>query len=125
MMKQIYLVYTSNNPLVPHFPETVLYLAGALRDNGFTSTIFDLDVMPESELKMTNPLFIGISIYTNESILKGLTYAKKIRQIFPDTKLVWGGPHAQLAPEETARHQLVDVLCYDEGKRSLLKLPDN
>ena len=121
-MKNIYLFYTSNNPLIPHFPESVLYLAAALRDNGFQSTIFDPDILPESELNIIDPLFIGISIYTNESILKGLKYARKIRNSFPDTLIVWGGPHAQLAPEETARHTLVDVVCYDEGEKVVVDI---
>ena len=123
-MKTVCLAYAANNPRLPHFPEGPLSLGGALRDAGFKATLLDAALTPRAQWHFDDPLFLGISVYTNESIRTGIEIAKVFRAAHPDVPIIWGGPHAQLAPDQTARHPLVDCVCPGEGERAIVRLAE-
>lgn len=121
-MKTIYLIYAANNKIVPHFPESSLALASVLMAVGHKVSIIDSELMPKSTWKFENPLFFGITIFSNESILNAIQLAKIIRKQYPDIKIIWGGPHVHMVPEETAKHHLVDAACYGEGETTIVSI---
>lgn len=115
-MKTVYLIYACNNPLAPHFPESSLSLAGMLLKEGFKVRITDTTITPKNEWSFEDPLFFGFTVYSNAGIGSALNLAKDLRDRFPGTPLLWGGPHAQMVPEQTAEHPYVDAVCVDEGE---------
>ena len=59
---------------------------------------------------------------TGPLITHTLKLCQKIREINPNLKIVWGGPHPTLLPEETLRHKLVDIIVISEGERTVVEL---
>jgi radical SAM superfamily enzyme YgiQ (UPF0313 family) len=86
--------------------------------------ITDTAVTPRPEWRFDDPLFFGLTIYSNESIADALSLARELRERYPGVPLVWGGPHAQMVPEQTASHPLVDAVCYDEGEQSVVEIAE-
>ena len=105
-----------------YFPNSVLALSGPLIEAGFTPRIIDTALQEWQSVAVTDPLLIGFSIYTDEHIAEALEIARVMRNRFPGVKLVWGGPHAIMKPEQTAQHPLVDVVCYREGEIPVVAL---
>jgi len=68
-------------------------------------------------------LCVGISVMTPQ-ISSALNISGLIKEIKPDTPVVWGGIHGTLFPEQTIRHPLVDYLILGEGEISFPKLLD-
>jgi anaerobic magnesium-protoporphyrin IX monomethyl ester cyclase len=121
-MKTIYLIYTANNEFNPHFPESSLSLAGPLQQNGYDVKIIDLSFAKQSEWNFQDPLFFGITIFSGKSIDRAVELAQYVRQKYATVPIVWGGPHAQMVPEETAQHPLVTAVCYGEGEDTIVQI---
>jgi|TARA_Y100000031_G_scaffold70041_1_gene77704 radical SAM superfamily enzyme YgiQ (UPF0313 family) len=68
--------------------------------------------------------YAGISVMTTQ-IPEALKIAWLIRQINPNCKIVWGGPHPSFFVKQTAKHHLVDVLCYGEGEITMYNIVNN
>lgn len=66
----------------------------------------------------------GVSSMTGTQIRGGLAASSLVRQIAPQTPIVWGGVHASLLPEQTVRHDLVDIVVVGEGEQPLADLAD-
>jgi len=62
------------------------------------------------------PLCVGISSMTGPQIGFGLQAARVVKETGSDAKVVWGGVHATLLPEQTVRHELVDIVVVGEGE---------
>jgi anaerobic magnesium-protoporphyrin IX monomethyl ester cyclase len=123
-MKTVYLIYSANNELNPHFPESSLSLAGPLKKNGYNVKIIDLAFTTKAEWNFQDPLFFGITIFSGKSIDRSLECARHIRVQYPDVPIIWGGPHCQMVPEETARHPMVTAVCYGEGENTVVQIAD-
>jgi anaerobic magnesium-protoporphyrin IX monomethyl ester cyclase len=122
MAKNIYLFYVSNNPLWRTFPNSLLSLCDPLIEAGFNPRIIDTALEGWSDVVLDDPLFVGFSIYTDSNIAIALKIAAMVRQKHPDVPLVWGGSHAITIPDQTARHPLVDFVCYGEGETAVVEL---
>jgi anaerobic magnesium-protoporphyrin IX monomethyl ester cyclase len=122
MAKNIYLFYVSNNPLWRSFPNSLLSLCGPLREAGFNPRIIDTALEGWSDSALDDPLFVGFSIYTDSNIATALKIAAAVRHRHPGVPLVWGGTHAIMIPEQTARHPLADFVCYGEGEIAAVEL---
>ncbi len=71
-----------------------------------------------------NPEIIGLTAmtFTLLDVLKTAEIAKKIN---PEIKIVLGGPHVMIYPEETIRLDEIDFLILGEGEIALKELLDN
>lgn len=69
----------------------------------------------ELELK-TNPICVGISSMTGPQLTYALEISKIIKESGCDTKVVWGGVHATLLPEQTLKNKYIDIICIGEGE---------
>ncbi|MCK4553848.1 B12-binding domain-containing radical SAM protein [Candidatus Parcubacteria bacterium] len=101
----------------PWMPLSILALARRLCQNNFSVMIIDERVEEreiwERRLKNINPselVYVGISCMTGRQIHYGLEFADYIRKFFPNTKIVWGGYHPTLFPEQVAGHNLADYV---------------
>lgn len=107
-------------------PFAYLFLAPKLAENGYEVKIFDLQVENKSDLvkllKRNSPIWVGLTTVTGPTITTGLETAKIVRSINPDIPIVWGGPHPTILPEQTAEHDLVDIVVKGEGEHTVVEL---
>ena len=75
-------------------------------------------------IKDFKPDIVGIHIKTG-SYKSGCNIAEVIKQNFPDLKIVAGGPHATIMPEETAKFGTFDFVIRGEGEETFLDLVNN
>lgn len=70
----------------------------------------------------TRPICVGVTAMTGPQIHFALEAARITKAENPATKLVWGGVHATLLPEQTVMDPLVDVVVLGEGELVFLDL---
>ena len=73
---------------------------------------FDQDVLMECK----NAMVLGISAITGHQIKEGLDVATKVRRYFPNVKIVWGGWHPSIMPEQTLENENVDIIGHPTGR---------
>lgn len=74
----------------------------------------------ETELKK-DPVLVGVSIMTGTQIKYTLEVCKFIREK-SKTRIVAGGVHPTLLPEETLGNSLIDFVILGEGEKTILEL---
>jgi radical SAM superfamily enzyme YgiQ (UPF0313 family) len=73
-------------------------------------------------VKGYNPDIVGISINFSMIAKSGLKIAELIKQWNPNVKIVVGGPHASILPDETLSDKNIDFLVRHEGEYAMLEL---
>ncbi len=68
------------------------------------------------------PLLLGVSSMTGKQISSGLEAARVAREVDRRVKIVWGGVHPTLLPEQTLENQFVDIIVRGEGEATLSDL---
>jgi len=103
-------------------------IAAVLRKNGFSPAVFDLRLEHVNIehildfIKKENPLFVGFSAFTNE-IISSAKCAEIIKNNFPKTFIVAGGPHPTLMPENTLKEfKDFDMICIGEGEEMIMNV---
>jgi radical SAM superfamily enzyme YgiQ (UPF0313 family) len=120
--KKVYLIYTSNNKIYPFFPSASLALASELLKAGYEPVIIDVELSGWKHVDLSDALCVCISTFTGPWLGKAIEIAKDIKSKFPSKKIFWGGPHVVALPELTAKHELVDAVCYTEGEKVIVDL---
>ena len=94
------LINPASAKVIPAFvPHGLLYIAAFSVGRGYKVQIYDRNVQEdnlEGLLKETKPKIVGLGCLTGTSIDDAICVSKKIRNINPATKIVWGGIHARL-----------------------------
>jgi anaerobic magnesium-protoporphyrin IX monomethyl ester cyclase len=107
-------------------PQGLIYLGEALNRRGHTTTIIDAE---ESRLQLADivkiigrisPQVVGLAA-TTPSWPFVEAIAKKIRENFPETKIIMGGPHAMFQYQTILEQQLADAVVIGEGEQSLVE----
>lgn len=107
-------------------PLSVLLVAAPLVDNGYKVKIIDQRFDDNwqttllAELK-TEPLLVGFSVLTGKQIEYALAASELVKKNSL-AKVVWGGVHPSLLPEQTLQNELIDVVVIGEGEETLLDL---
>ena len=107
-------------------PLSLLLIAAPLIKSGYSVKIIDQRVESDwkekllDELKQ-NPLLVGISVLTSKPILYGLEVSELVKQN-SNAKVVWGGFHPSLSPEQTLENEFIDIVIIREGEEALLEL---
>ena len=65
--------------------------------------------------------FAGISVMTTQ-IPKALEISRLIKEINPNSRIIWGGTHPTFFPEQTISHNLIDIVSFGEGEETILEL---
>ena len=124
---KVVLVYPFTGIDVPRvsifLPLSVLTIAAALEDDGFSVEVLDMRTERRWKQRLTaavqgKPLFVGISAMTGKQIWWGLKAATAVRRADPGVPIVWGGTHASVLPDETLNHPLVDAVVKGEGRET-------
>jgi anaerobic magnesium-protoporphyrin IX monomethyl ester cyclase len=100
----------------PQVPLSVLHIAAMLKQDGFSVRILDMRLQDYRRYRLGEPVFVGISCMSGMQIRYALEFARYVKQQKPACPLVWGGVHPTLLPEQTASHELVDVVVRGEGE---------
>lgn len=130
MKKRIVLLFpkTGIQSLKPQSPLSLLTLCPYLEDAGYEPLIIDTRVEPDYEDRMRalvpDALLVGITSMTGLQIHFALELADLVRRISPSTKIVWGGIHASMLPEQTLSDPRVDIVVEMEGERTIVELAD-
>jgi radical SAM superfamily enzyme YgiQ (UPF0313 family) len=75
------------------------------------------------EIRKEKPDLIGLSVLSF-NYLEGLKIARFIKNNF-DIKIIFGGVHVILSPENVIQNNEVDIVCTGEGEGVLEELLDN
>lgn len=108
-------------------PAGILSIATVLNKEGYSVKLIDgayeedyLEKIKEV-ISSSNILFAGISAMTSQ-VSSGLKAAECVRKHNRGIKLVWGGVHPSLFSEQTAMHELTDIVVFGEGEYTSLEL---
>ena len=77
--------------------------------------------MIKKEIKEGEVFFVGLSVMTF-CIPNALKITKLIKNLDSQIKIIWGGIHIKLYPEQTIAHPLIDFIAYNEGEKPMLNL---
>ena len=112
-------------------PLGILSLAGYLETHGdFELDIIDTQPSGQSyeelgaALRECDADVVGITAMTF-TLIDVFKTVRLVRRLMPGAKILLGGPHVHLFPDETMRHREVDFLIQGEGEIALLHLLNN
>jgi len=108
------------------FPNGLLYIASVLEKGGHSVRIYDQVVegnIPESVFDF-KPDLIGLSATTSPSITAAQKLSIKFKEKLPEAKIVWGGIHPSLLPEQTIDEGYIDFIVIGAGEYTMLELAD-
>lgn len=113
----------------PNFPIGLAYLAASLREHGHSPRILDLplEAQPLEKLRQclrsdSYPL-VGISALTVQ-YPGARRVVECVRAESPASRIVLGGPHPSVLPEQTLRESGADYIIKGEGEQALVLLAD-
>jgi radical SAM superfamily enzyme YgiQ (UPF0313 family) len=106
----------------------ILFLAAVTRQGGYQTGLADAAALdlPSDELlsrvSAASPDVLGLSA-TTFSIYHAAAFARRVKEQFPDIKVIIGGPHVSAAPLETMeRFTEFDVAVIGEGENTIIEL---
>ncbi len=121
MSKIILLNPRGGAPKQANVPVHLLYLGTYLNHRGHEVRILDeicqdsAYCLSEIEKEAADAQVLGITAMSVQ-IHDGLRAARLAREVNPEIRVIWGGPHPTLYPEQTAEHPLVDCVVRKEGE---------
>lgn len=117
--------YVKTGNLYP--PLGILYIGTLLKQNGFAVKIIDTRVekdyfsLLKQILTKDDVCFSGLSVMTSQ-IPGALKISAFIKRKDPQAKVIWGGIHPTLFPEQTCQAEQVDIVVINEGAETSLEL---
>src|SRR5262245_33607094 len=114
------------NRYIQNVPLNYIHLAAYLRQNGHKAAIFDMVVEDNTDrldpyIKDHNVRIAGIGCMTCE-LPDAIAEARRLKEIHPGIKVVFGGAHPSAAPEECLESGVVDYVIVGEGEIALTGL---
>lgn len=113
------------------YPSTAIMLIGSvLSASGYKVSIVDGAVdenyfMEVQRICLENDdlLFVGMSVMTTQ-IPFAVQISELVKSLRKSLKIVWGGPHPTLFPEQTLSNDNVDIIAINEGSETAVNLSD-
>ena len=113
------------------FPLGIAYIAGFCRKKGYSVDVVDLRLFgDEWEQKLKNkiisekPRYVGLSCVT-PLIKECQMIASYVKTIDKNIKIIVGGPHPTVLPEETAKLAEFDIIVIGEGEFTVAEILKN
>ncbi len=125
-MIDVYLIYPAQLEKTPALypPLGIGYIDAILKENGYSPKVIDLGFDPE--LKQIEKIKEEGAIYGFSSTTAQFAFAKnvaeKIKKNDPDGKIIFGGAHATVVPEQVLEDENIDVAILGEGEYTFLEL---
>lgn len=107
-------------------PQGLLSIAALPHSKGYPVSIFDQRMEADwkkslREQLAKNPLVVAMSVMTGKQIQYALEVSRFVKE-HSQAKVVWGGIHPTLFPEQTIQHQHIDMILIYDGEFSFLEL---
>jgi radical SAM superfamily enzyme YgiQ (UPF0313 family) len=108
-------------------PLGLAYIAAVLKKNNFNVSILDAQVLNISKkdskknIIKKSPDLVGITA-TTSVINNAFKTAEMIKKYLPNTKIVIGGRHASIQPNESLKKPYIDFVIRGEGEYTFLEL---
>jgi len=103
----------------------LLSIASLLDSRGMSVEILDGARQADFERRLRSELpncpLVAFSVMTMQ-VGQALKISQLIKEINPDCRIIWGGPHPTFFPEQTVKNDLIDLVCVGEGEDPLLEL---
>ena len=110
-------------------PNGPLYIGGALKKAGYDVRLFNIfkgDMAKTVERVIeTRPLFVGFSTLSGAQTKYSYEMSKALKERDGNIKIVWGGVHPTMLPEECLREDCIDIVCMGEGEELAVDLADS
>lgn len=108
-------------------PVGMLYLAGALREAGYTIEVFHVqDEHVDSVLSgvdLEGALFVAVcSVLTGYSLRSAIDFSQKLRERRPELPIVWGGVQPTAIPETCLAEPFVDAVGMGDGEETIVEI---
>lgn len=104
------------------------YIASCLDQDNHIIKILDLPVLDltlediKKEMQDFNPDLIAMAAIT-PTMDKALRIAEELKQVLPNTKIIFGGPHPSLFPESLMKeHSVIDAIAIGEAEYTFKEL---
>lgn len=116
-----------SNELAAYPPLGLGYIASCLRNKGHSVKLLDQNIarmsLPEFAeiIRVFKPQIAGFTVYTC-TVNGSLVMAQCIKDIFPKTLTVFGGPHVSYLGKETITNSCVDFIVKGEGEETMSEL---
>lgn len=123
-----------NAPVVRKTPHASLspplglgYIASTLIQAGYEVKAIDFNISGmnlqrvDRMVEFDQPVIVGISTHT-ETYPNGLTIAQRLKSLDKKIKVVMGGPHPTILPEEVLAEEVVDYVVIGQGEETMLEL---
>ena len=112
---------------VPYLPFSLLTVGTALQKAGIEVKIIDARIEEKARaivasLLTQEVLFFGITLITGSIIHDAIEMARFVKMKKPDLKIVFGGVHASLLPEQTVRYPHADLVVIGPGENTATEL---
>jgi anaerobic magnesium-protoporphyrin IX monomethyl ester cyclase len=117
MKNHVLMVYPKqgfSGVFVQHAPISLLYASAGLVQQGTPVSVLDNRLFPNDwreELKKqvtSDTAVVGLSVMSGRPIENAIEVSRLVKQINPEIKVVWGGPHATFNPESIFDEDSVD-----------------
>ena len=113
----------------PDVPYSILFIGSYLKANGIRVKLFDQRISSNKEILQyieSNPVtHAGLSTMTGPQIIFAIDLSRKIRQLRPEIRIIWGGIHVTVAPGSALKQDFIDYIVYGEGEETLLEMLQN
>lgn len=107
-------------------PYALLYLERVVRDLNVDVILIDEntgdDFMPVIEKHQQNILLAGVSAMLGYQIAGGIKFSKFVKILNPEAKIVWGGWHPTMMPEQTLNENFIDFVITGQGEKPFREL---
>ncbi|NQU77212.1 B12-binding domain-containing radical SAM protein [Candidatus Falkowbacteria bacterium] len=125
-MSDVVLFYPKVESKAGLLPAGLLMIAGPLIEKGFKVKLIDQRFEDDWKIKLEKelekgPLLVGFTVMTGKQILEALAVSRIVKEK-SQAKVVWGGVHASLLPEQTLKNKNIDMVVIGEGERTFLEL---
>jgi anaerobic magnesium-protoporphyrin IX monomethyl ester cyclase len=128
MNKNILLIYPEviESRVFDRMPPLGLaWIAAVLRSAGYDPHILDCQVDDRNPAKVAEELRPTLTLIggTSHSRFAAFVIAERIKQSYPSTTVVYGGPHASFTAEDTLTHiPAIDIVVHGEGEKPAREL---
>ena len=116
-------------PFLPiYVPIGVGYLMAVAEREGIDAKCIDeqvqentLDLVAEYAKALEPPYFFGFSVLT-AAFEHALAVSQRLKELYPDSVICFGGPHPTAMPDEVLAYPQVDIVVRGEGEQVLPEL---
>src|SRR3989338_6550930 len=109
-------------------PLGLLFLGDALKKAGYEVRVFNIFESEREfairEVLAMKPLFVGLSTLTGLQTKYTYEISKAMKERDPALRIVWGGVHPSMLPEDCLKEDCVDMVCLGEGEETIVELAD-